>query len=102
MKKYTLENEFILVEFLDLGGCITKLEKKNNQTNFVLHYSDSETYQSNPYFLGATIGRNAGRTFPPYYLNSDEKQIRLIQTKEICIFMVVKKVFNLSNGPLKK
>ena len=46
MKKYTLENEFILVEFLDLGGCITKLEKKNNQTNFVLHYSDSETYQS--------------------------------------------------------
>ena len=77
MKKYTLENEFILVEFLDLGGCITKLEKKNNQTNFVLHYSDSETYQSNPYFLGATIGRNAGRTFQPYYLNSDEKQIRL-------------------------
>lgn len=77
MKEYTLENQYIYLRFLDLGGIITKLVKKQTDTNYVLNYADYENYQANPYYFGATIGRVAGRTFPPYYHNYHEQKVDL-------------------------
>lgn len=75
MKEYVLENEYIKLKFLDLGGTITSLVKKNTQTNYILSYQNYTDYQNNSYYLGSLIGRSAGRTYPTYYINYDgEKQ----------------------------
>ena len=59
IKIYTLENEFLKVELLNLGAIIKKIEFKNK--NIVLGYEDIEKYRENPAYLGAVIGRTAGR-----------------------------------------
>lgn len=64
IKVYTLENEFLKVELLNLGAIIKKIElkdKNGNKKNIVLSYDDLEKYRENPAFLGAVIGRTAGR-----------------------------------------
>ena len=64
IKIYTLENKFLKVEFLNLGAIIKKIELKNNNgsiKNVVLAYEDIEKYRENPAYLGAVIGRTAGR-----------------------------------------
>ncbi|MDU6522948.1 MAG: hypothetical protein E6540_03170 [Enterococcus sp.] len=77
METFRLENESVLIEFLDLGGCITQMVNKKTDTNYVLSYQDQRLYQSNPYYFGATIGRNAGRTYPTYYMNAINMKIPL-------------------------
>lgn len=77
MKTYQLENDFILLQFLDVGASITKLVKKANDTNYVIHYQDYDDYNENPYFLGGTIGRVAGRVFPPTYNNFKGQTVQL-------------------------
>lgn len=77
MKVYKLENKFLKVEFISLGATIISIEKKENKTNFVLKYKDMNRYSDNVYFLGATIGRNAGRIYPCFYKNFDEEKIIL-------------------------
>ena len=59
IKIYTLENEFLKVELLNLGAIIRKIEFKDR--NVVLGYEDIEKYRENPAYLGAIIGRTAGR-----------------------------------------
>ena len=59
IKIYTLENKFLKVEFLNLGAIIKKIEFKDK--NIVLGYEDIEKYRENPAYLGAIIGRTAGR-----------------------------------------
>ena len=59
IKVYTLENKFLKVEFLNLGAIIKKIEFKDK--NIVLGYEDIEKYRENPAYLGAIIGRTAGR-----------------------------------------
>ena len=59
IKVYTLENKFLKVEFLNLGAIIKKIEFKDK--NIVLGYEDIEKYRENPAYLGAVIGRTAGR-----------------------------------------
>ena len=59
IKIYTLENEFLKVELLNLGAIIKKIEFKDK--NIVLGYEDIEKYRENPAYLGAVIGRTAGR-----------------------------------------
>ena len=59
IKIYTLENKFLKVEFLNLGAIIKKIEFKDK--NVVLGYEDIEKYRENPAYLGAVIGRTAGR-----------------------------------------
>lgn len=81
MRTYQLENDQVLVEFLALGGCITKLINKKTGINYILSYQDQRYYQQNPYFLGATVGRNAGRTFPAYYKNASGKNV-ILDTNE--------------------
>ena len=64
IKVYTLENEFLKVEFLNLGAIIKKIELKDKNgdiKNVVLGYEDVEKYRKNPAYLGAIIGRTAGR-----------------------------------------
>ena len=64
IKIYTLENKFLKVELLNLGAIIKKIElkdKNGNIKNVVLGYEDVEKYRKNPAYLGAIIGRTAGR-----------------------------------------
>ena len=64
IKVYKLENEFLKVEFLNLGATIKKLEVKDKNGNFrnvVLGFDDIEKYRENPAYFGAVIGRTAGR-----------------------------------------
>ena len=64
IKIYTLENEFLKVELLNLGAIIKKIElkdKNGNIKNIVLGYEDIQKYRENPAYLGAIIGRTAGR-----------------------------------------
>lgn len=64
IKVYTLKNEFLKVELLNLGAIIKKIELKNkngDMKNIVLSYKDIEKYRENPAYLGAIVGRTAGR-----------------------------------------
>ena len=64
IKIYTLENKFLKVELLNLGAIIKKIElkdKNGNIKNVVLGYENVEKYRENPAYLGAIIGRTAGR-----------------------------------------
>ena len=64
IKVYTLENEFLKVELLNLGAIIKKIEFKDKNgdiKNIILAYEDIEKYRENPAYLGAVIGRTAGR-----------------------------------------
>ena len=64
IKVYKLENKFLKVEFLNLGAIIKKIELKDKNgdiKNIVLGYEDVEKYRENPAYLGAIIGRTAGR-----------------------------------------
>ncbi|MBE1556310.1 aldose epimerase family protein [Sporosarcina limicola] len=62
---YTLtNNNDMSVSILDFGGIITEInvpDRKNNIENIVLSYKDYTDYEKNPEFLGAIIGRIAGR-----------------------------------------
>ncbi|MBF0779243.1 hypothetical protein [Streptococcus cuniculi] len=77
MKEYVLENECIRIKFLDIGATVTEILKKANKTNFVLCYQDYADYQDNSYYLGATIGRVAGRVFPPFYRSYGGQRVAL-------------------------
>ncbi|GEQ62510.1 aldose 1-epimerase [Vagococcus lutrae] len=77
MKIFTLENEYIKVNFLSLGATIVDLIKKSNQVNYVLRYDNIDQYTKNSYYFGVLIGRNAGRTFPARYRNYLNEKIEL-------------------------
>ncbi|GCF92562.1 galactose mutarotase [Enterococcus florum] len=81
MEIYQLENEFVCIEFLSYGGILTKMINKKTQQNYLLAYQNYKDYLKNPYFFGATIGRNAGRTFPAFYQDSYGDR-RVLDTNE--------------------
>lgn len=61
---YTLENKYLKVEILNLGALIKKLEvktKNKKNKNVVISYEEVEDYEKNPAYIGAIVGRNAGR-----------------------------------------
>lgn len=64
-KLFVLKNDFGMeVNILNFGGIITKIstpDKNGKVENVVLGYDNYEDYETDPYFLGATIGRVAGR-----------------------------------------
>ena len=79
IKFYTLENNFLKIEILNLGACIKKIElkdKNNIPRNIVLGYDNLEEYIENPAYLGAIIGRTAGR-IKNGILNIDGKEYNL-------------------------
>lgn len=62
--EFTLSNQYMSVSFLNFGGIITKImvpDRFNRKENIVLCYQDYNDYEKNPYYLGAIIGRVAGR-----------------------------------------
>lgn len=62
--KYNIENDFLKIEILNLGAILRKLEVKDKNgefKNIVISYDDIEKYRINPAYLGAVIGRTAGR-----------------------------------------
>ncbi|MBS9775864.1 MAG: hypothetical protein KGV57_02105, partial [Fusobacterium sp.] len=64
IKSYILKNNFLEVKLLNLGACIKKIEIKDKNgilRNLVLSYENIEDYKKNPAYLGAIVGRTAGR-----------------------------------------
>ncbi len=65
--KYQLINDNnMIVEFLSLGGIITKIltnDYEGKFENVVLGYKNLNMYVKNPSYLGAIIGRTAGRIY---------------------------------------
>lgn len=58
---YTLENEILKIEVINIGACIKKIEVKEVNKNVVVSYENIREYEENPAYIGAIIGRNAGR-----------------------------------------
>lgn len=61
---YILENQYLKVEIINIGACIKKIEVKNDKEkskNIVVSYDEIESYEKNPAYIGAIVGRNAGR-----------------------------------------
>ncbi len=62
---YQLHNDQgMMIEAMNLGGIITKImvaDKDGTFENVVLEWKDLSTYIENPGYLGAIIGRTAGR-----------------------------------------
>lgn len=61
---YKIKNEFLEVELLNLGAIIKSikfLKSKNIDNNLVLSFDNLEYYRINNCYIGATIGRTAGR-----------------------------------------
>lgn len=65
IKEFTLANKNgMKVSFLDYGCIITKIivpDREGNFENVVLGYENADHYVQNPWYLGAVIGRFAGR-----------------------------------------
>ncbi len=63
--QYTLTNDHgMIVSFLDYGGILTEIrvpDREGNFENIVLQYENMVNYETDPFFLGAIIGRVAGR-----------------------------------------
>ena len=62
LKVFTIKNDFIEVEVLNLGASLISFKHMCDDVNIVLRYEDLESYRENggPY-LGATIGPTSGR-----------------------------------------
>ncbi|MDP5231675.1 MAG: galactose mutarotase [Cellulophaga sp.] len=64
MHQITIKNKHIALTVLDYGAIIQKLvikDKNGNPTNVVVGFEKPEEYLQNPMYLGACIGRYAGR-----------------------------------------
>lgn len=80
--QYTLKNKNgMQVSVLNYGGVITKIifkDKYGNEDNRILAYKDINLYEENPMFLGAIIGRIAGRiSNGKYILDNKIHQLEL-------------------------
>lgn len=64
MKQVTISTPFITLVVLDFGAIIQKLivkDKNGNPINVVVGFNSSEKYIEDPKYLGACVGRYAGR-----------------------------------------
>jgi aldose 1-epimerase len=64
LRQITLKNEQIELTVIDYGAIIQKLivrDKDGKPINVVVGFENPEDYKDNPMFLGACIGRYAGR-----------------------------------------
>ena len=77
MNTYSIENEYLKIEFLSKGGTVVSIRKKETNTEYILSYKNIDRYVNNVYYFGATIGRNAGRTYPTEYTNFSGKKVKL-------------------------
>jgi aldose 1-epimerase len=64
LRIFELKSPKLKIEILNLGGIIRKIETPDKNgifENVVLGYESIEEYYNNPDYLGALIGRTAGR-----------------------------------------
>ncbi|WP_291868801.1 aldose epimerase family protein [Maribacter sp.] len=64
MKQVTINNSFITLIVLDYGAVIQKIlvkDKNGNSTNVVVGYDYPSKYLNDEFYLGACVGRYAGR-----------------------------------------
>ncbi|WP_236959017.1 aldose epimerase family protein [Joostella atrarenae] len=64
MKKYTIENSLIKLVTIDYGATIHQLitkDRNGNDVNVVISFKELENYKHNSNYLGASVGRFAGR-----------------------------------------
>lgn len=77
---FTLENsQGITIKITNFGGIITSIiapDKHGKLADIVLGYDDIQAYEKDPYYLGAIIGRYAGR-IEGGKLNIDEEEYAL-------------------------
>lgn len=59
IKKYTIKNNLLELSILNIGASIYELKYKDR--NVVLSYDNLMMYKNNPIYLGAIVGRVAGR-----------------------------------------
>ncbi len=82
---YTLKNNFLTIVIFNYGGIIQKIimpDKNNQNSNVVLSYPQVKDYYSNPAYLGATIGRVAGR-IPRGIIEFQGKKIFLNKNEKV-------------------
>ena len=79
MKEIVLSNHDLKVIILPYGGIIKELWYKG--TNVVLGKKNAEEYLDNPWYMGACIGRYAGRLASEYTID----QVRYTHKKENAI-----------------
>lgn len=60
---YEIENSFLKIEILNFGAIIKSIffKKSSNKNNLVLSYDKIKYYENNGAYIGATVGRTAGR-----------------------------------------
>ena len=73
MKEIILSNRFLKLVVLPYGGIIKELWYDG--INVVLGNNDSEKYLKNPWYLGACIGRYAGRLSSGYTIDNEAYSI---------------------------
>ena len=64
MEQITIQNQSLKLVCINYGAIVQKLlvkDKNGNETNVILGFKTPENYLNNPYFIGASIGRFAGR-----------------------------------------
>ncbi len=64
MEQITIQNQYLKLTCINYGAIIQKLitkDKNGNDVNVIIGFKDPENYLNNPYFIGASIGRFAGR-----------------------------------------
>ncbi|MDG3583626.1 aldose epimerase family protein [Galbibacter pacificus] len=64
MQEYSIQNDFIKLIALDYGATIHQLitkDKNGNNVNIVLGFKERQEYRHNQEYLGASVGRFAGR-----------------------------------------
>ncbi|NAS11303.1 aldose epimerase family protein [Poritiphilus flavus] len=72
MNQVTIKNEFLSLKVLDFGAIIQELwvkDRQGNYTNVVVGFEDPKHYLEDTYYLGACIGRYAGRISGGFNLN---------------------------------
>ncbi|WP_340199205.1 aldose epimerase family protein [Ascidiimonas sp. W6] len=76
---YQITTDSIKLTALNYGAIIKKLEVKNNQgefLNIVINFKNNPDYYNNPKYLGACVGRYAGRIANGIF-NLNSKEIHL-------------------------
>ena len=64
MRAYSIKNKVLELHTSPYGASMTALymnDKSNTPRNLIYGYSNAEKYKGNPFFMGATCGRFAGR-----------------------------------------
>lgn len=75
-KQYNLSTDFLKLSVLDYGTIINNLilnDKYGNPVNVIINMPEPLDYLNNPVYLGATVGRYAGRIKNgTFYLNNQQ------------------------------